>query len=365
MVFRKSYFATSTKNMDLSSATLFRKTLLAILIVTVLYFGQEFLMPLAIGGILSTLFLPFCSWMVKKKLPNGLAVLVCFLVLISFIVLMISLLGWKIADLIVDIDQIKQKAIDCYLGIQDYIFKKSGISVEQQTQILQDEKPSFSNIIQITFGSISAFFANTVLSLLYFVFLLYSRVHLRNFFVKLVSPSQKSEMEQTLKSVAKVSQQYLLGLSKMIVCLWVMYGIGFSIIGIEDVLFFAILCGMMEIVPYLGNITGTFLTVVISVLHGADSSMVVGILVVYALVQSIQGWILEPLMLGPQVKINPLFSVIALVLGQILWGIPGIILAIPLLGMIKIVCDHIESLHSIGFLIGEVEVSDKKQNKIL
>ena len=342
--------------MDASSSSLLRKTLLAILLVAVLYFGKEFLMPLAIGGILSTLFLPFCSWMVKKKLPNGLAVLVCLLVLISFFALMIALLGWKIADLIVDIDLIKQKGTDCYLQIQEYIFKKSGISVAQQTQILNDEKPSFSNIIQITFGSISSLLASTILSLLYFVFLLFSRTHIRNFFVRLVLPSQKTEMEQTLKSVAKVSQQYLLGLSKMIVCLWIMYGIGFSIIGIDDVIFFAILCGMMEIVPYVGNITGTFLTVVISVLHGADASMVVGILIVYALVQSIQGWVLEPLMLGPQVKINPLFSVIVLVLGQILWGIPGIILAIPLLGMIKIVCDHVESLHPIGFLIGEVEV---------
>lgn len=348
--------------MNVSSSSALQKSFFAFLLVAVLYFGKEFLMPLAIGGILSTFFLPFCSWLVKKKLPNSLAVLACFLVLISVIFIMISLLGWKIADLIVDIDLIKQKAIDSYLLVQEYIFKQSGISVEQQTEILKEEKPSFSNIIQITFGSISALLANTVLSLLYFVFLLYTRVHIRNFFVKLVPSSQKAEMEQTLESVAKVSQQYLLGLSKMIVCLWVMYGIGFSIIGIDDVLFFAILCGMMEIVPYVGNITGTFLTVLISVLHGADASMVVGILVVYALVQSIQGWILEPLMLGPQVKINPLFSVIALVLGQILWGIPGIILAIPLLGMIKIVCDHVESLHPIGFLIGDGE-NPKKESK--
>ena len=343
--------------MYISSSSVLRKILIASLLVAVLYFGQEFLMPLAIGGILSTLFLPFCGWLVTKKIPNGLAVVICLLVLISFIALLISLLGLKIADLIMEIDLVKQKATDCYLQVQEYIFKKSGISVAQQIQILNDEKPSFSNIVQITFGSISSLFANTILSILYFVFLLFSREHLRNFFVKLVPPSQKVEMEQTLKSVAKVSQQYLLGLSKMIVCLWVMYGIGFSIIGIDDVLFFAILCGLMEIVPYVGNLTGTFLTVVISVLHGADASMVVGILVVYALVQSIQGWILEPLMLGPQVKINPLFSVIALILGQLLWGIPGIILAIPLLGMVKIVCDHVESLHSIGFLIGEVDVS--------
>jgi predicted PurR-regulated permease PerM len=62
------------------------------------------------------------------------------------------------------------------------------------------------------------------------------------------------------------------------------------------------------------------------------------------------------LMLGPQVKINPLFTIIALVLGELLWGIPGIILAIPLTAMLKIICDHIEPLKPYGFLIGEIEL---------
>jgi predicted PurR-regulated permease PerM len=83
--------------------------------------------------------------------------------------------------------------------------------------------------------------------------------------------------------------------------------------------------------------------------------VLVGIAITYAIVQFIQGWVLEPLILGPQVKINPLFTIIALVLGELLWGIPGIILAIPILAIFKIVCDHIEPLQPIGFLIGEIK----------
>ena len=71
--------------------------------------------------------------------------------------------------------------------------------------------------------------------------------------------------------------------------------------------------------------------------------------------QLIQGWVLEPLIVGPQVKINPLFTILALVLGEFVWGIPGIILAIPLTGMFKIICDHIEPLKPYGFLIGEIK----------
>jgi predicted PurR-regulated permease PerM len=162
-------------------------------------------------------------------------------------------------------------------------------------------------------------------------------------------------MNKIIDGVSKVSQQYLLGLSKMIACLWVMYAIGFSILGVKNALFFAFLCGLLEIVPFIGNITGTTITVLVAGVQGGSLLMLTGIIGSYGIIQFIQGWVLEPLIVGSQVKINPLFTIIALVIGNIMWGIPGIFLAIPLMAMFKIVCDHIEPLRPYGFLIGEIE----------
>ena len=140
----------------------------------------------------------------------------------------------------------------------------------------------------------------------------------------------------------------------MIFLLWIMYGIGFSVLGVQNAIVFAVLCGLLEIVPFIGNITGTTITVLAAAIHGANIKVLIGIVVTYGIVQFIQGWLLEPLILGPQVKINPMFTIIALVFGQIIWGIPGIILAIPITAMLKIVCDHVEALKPYGFLIGEI-----------
>jgi len=214
--------------------------------------------------------------------------------------------------------------------------------------------------MQMMAGSVAYIVTNFILVLAYFVFLLYYRGHLKHFFIKLTPPSRQNEMNQILDKSAHVSQQYLLGLSKMIVCLWIMYSIGFSILGVKNFLFFAILCGILEIVPFVGNITGTTLTVAVAALHGASHYMLAGIIITYGVVQFIQGWFLEPLILGPQVKINPLFTIIALVLGQLLWGIPGILLAIPLSAIFKIICDHIEPLKPYGFLIGEIKNDTSK-----
>ena len=78
------------------------------------------------------------------------------------------------------------------------------------------------------------------------------------------------------------------------------------------------------------------------------------------LVQFVQTYILEPLVVGAEVNINPLFTILGIVAGEMLWGIPGMILAIPIMGITKIVCDHVTPLKPFGFLIGE---SKKKKDK--
>lgn len=343
--------------MTINNTSVFQKILLLFLVIAGLYFAKPFLMPLLIGGILATLFLPLCNWMERKNLSKGLAVFLSLLLLIAIITGFVLLLFWKVSEVMTDIALIKQKLFEAGYHIQKYIFDHLNITIEEQFKILKNEQPSYTNIMQIIVGSLTDFITTFVLILVYFVFLLYYRTHIKNFILKLTLPSQQDEVEKVLYNATNISQQYLVGLSKMIMCLWIMYGVGFSIIGVKNAIFFAILCGLLEIIPFVGNITGTTLTVLVSALHGASFPLLGGIVLTYGAIQFIQGFILEPVIVGPQVKINSLFTIIALVLGELLWGIPGIILAIPLTAIFKIVCDHIETLKPYGFLIGETETT--------
>jgi predicted PurR-regulated permease PerM len=358
IIFVLQYFI--KRKMTITNTSVIKNLLLLFLVIAGLYFAKSFLMPLLIGGILATLFLPFCRFMETKGIFKGLAVFVCLLTFLLLIATFITLLGWKVSELMTDIDLIKQKCLASFGSIQAYIFNHLGISVAKQSQIMKAEQPSISGIVQMMLGSVSYIFTNFILVSVYLFFLLFYRGHIKNFLLRLNPPAQRPEMEQIISSSTSISQQYLLGLSKMIGCLWIMYGIGFSIIGVENAIFFAILCGLLEIVPFVGNITGTTLTVLIAALHGGSLSLLGGIVLTYGIVQFIQGWVLEPLILGPQVKINPLFTIIALVIGELIWGIPGIILAIPITAIFKIVCDHIEPLKPYGFLIGDIETAKKE-----
>lgn len=346
--------------MTINNASIINKIGIIILIVLVGYFAKVLLMPLCIAGILATSFLPFCNWMERHKVPKWMAALICLLVLLLIILGFVATIGLKLADLLDDVTLMKQKIIDGVIKTQNYLFKHLGITVAKQTEIFTNEQPSYTGIMQIIANSLFYIFSNLILIFIYVAFLLFYRLHIKKFMLQLASTSQRDDVEKIINISAKVSHQYLIGLAKMIVCLWVMYGIGFNIIGVKNAIFFAVLCGLLEIVPYVGNITGTLLTVFVAAIHGASLSLIGGILIVYSSVQLIQGWLLEPLILGPQVKINPLFTIIALIVGELIWGIPGIILAIPVTAILKIIFDHIEPLKPYGFLIGEIENIKKK-----
>ena len=347
--------------MTITKSSIIKTLLILFLVFAGLHYAKDILMPLTIAGVLATLFFPFCKWMEGKKVPKGLAVLICVLILLIIIAGISVLLGWQISALANDFPMIKQKSRAIIDRIQEYILNNSNISAEEQFQIIKEEQPSYTNIVQMIVGSFTYILTNLLFTLVYLFCLLYYRSHIKQFILKITPTSDRKEMEQVIYNAALISQQYLVGLSKMIVCLWIMYSIGFSILGVKHALFFALLCGLLEIVPYVGNIVGTLLTVFVSAGQGASVEMLGGIIIVYGIVQLIQGWILEPLIVGHQVKINPFTTIIALVVGELVWGIPGIFLAIPIIAMIKIACDHFEPLKPYGFLIGPTE--SKKRNE--
>lgn len=345
--------------MTISSTSGLKKLLLLFLFIAGLYFAREFLTPLAVGAVVATLFLPLCRWMEQKKITRGLAAIFCLLILLIAISGIGILLSHQISTLSNDFSILRERSIELTHFIQKYIFDHSGISLEKQNQELINQQPAITLFLKEIAISLPSLLTNFILTLVYILFLLYYRSHIKQFILMFSSESQKNEMKKVIDSVGHVSQQYLLGLSKMIVCLWVMYGVGFSLLGVKHALFFAFLCGLLEIIPFIGNITGTTITVLVAGVQGGSFLMLAGIIGTYGIIQFIQGWVLEPLIVGSEVKINPLFTIIALVIGGLLWGLPGIFLAIPLMAMLKIVCDHIEPLKPYGFLIGAIESKKK------
>ncbi len=322
-----------------------------------LYYAKPFLVPLCFGGLLAMLFLPLTRWFESKRIPKGLSTVFCIIIFVSIIVAIIWLISWQITDLTSEASDIESKVKKMINDVKESVRHNIGISKKQQEELLAEQAKANGNFLTGLGSSLTGFIVDFVLMLVYIFLFMYYRERIKTFVLKLVSAPEKKNAETAIRDIEKVSQQYITGLGMMIGCLWIMYSIGFSIVGVKYAILFAIICGLLEIVPFVGNLLGNLLTIVMVIVQGGGIDMVIGVVITYAIVQFIQTYLLEPLVVGAEVNINPLFTIIILVSGELVWGVPGMVLAIPLLGIVKIICDHVDSLKPYGYLIG----SDKKK----
>lgn len=335
--------------------------ILAIIVMScvILYYGKPFLIPVAFAALLASFLVPVVNWLGQKGINKALSVIIAELLLITLFVALIALISWQISDLSSDATNIERRFTRKYEEIQGFITEKLHISQRQQQEILDQQRSNspakLSSMLTGFIKGIGGFTADTILALVYIFLFLYYRGHLKKFIISLAPQHQKENATDIIYRSQKITQKYLTGMALMILSLWVMYGIGFSIAGVKSPVFFAVLCGMLEIVPFIGNLVGTSLTVLVSLMQGGSSHVLIGILVTYGLVQFFQTYILEPLVVGAEVNLNPLFTILTLVAWEFIWGVPGMILAIPLMGVTKIICDHVEPLKPFGELIGGKE----------
>lgn len=351
--------------MDLSLTKAVKVLLFLFLLVASLYYARPFLVPVAFASLLAMLLLPLCRRLQHIGINKALAIVICIVAFVALMVGIIWLLYWQISDMAKDAATIEQTVNQKLSELKQYISHTFGISAQKQKDIIQNSDNSLtgkvSSLVTGVFSSMATFITNLLLVLIYVFLFMYYRSHLKRFVLLLIPSAKQQKALEVIDSCQKVAQEYLTGLALMIVCLWVMYGIGFTIVGIKNPIFFAILCGLLEIVPYVGNLTGSSITALMAMAQGGSWSMVLGVLITYSIVQFTQSYIIQPLVVGRQVNLNPVFSIGGIVVGDLIWGIPGMILIIPLLGITKIVCDHIEPLKPYGFLMGEIK--SKRSNR--
>lgn len=336
----------------------------AFMVVSGMYFAREFLIPIAIASLLAMLFLPLSRWFESKGISRVIASLLCVLLFLLGIAGIVALFSWQASDISNDLSQIGDRLSKIGSNIKEYIAKNVGITPEKQKEFIDKQAESSSggsgNKAGTVFSILMGILVDSIVVIVYLFLFLSSRAHLKKFVLMLVPTGETKETEQIIRDSGKMAQKYISGMGMMIGMLWILYGIGFTVAGVENALFFAVLCGILEIIPFIGNLVGNFLTVLMVVSQGGDTNMIMAVIGTYLVVQFLQTYILEPLVVGSEVNINPLFTILVLVFMELVWGIAGLILAIPMIGIIKIICDHIKPLKPYGFLIGKEKSGEPK-----
>jgi predicted PurR-regulated permease PerM len=121
-----------------------------------------------------------------------------------------------------------------------------------------------------------------------------------------------------------------------------------------------LIAGIFNLIPYIGIFTSLVLSTFVTFATGAVATKILLVVIVYVVVHLIDSNILLPLIVGSKVRINALVTVIGVILGEMIWGISGMFLSIPVIAISKIIFDRVESLKPWGLLLGEEEENKPK-----
>jgi predicted PurR-regulated permease PerM len=125
------------------------------------------------------------------------------------------------------------------------------------------------------------------------------------------------------------------------------------ILGIDYALLIGILGGLLNIIPYVGGLVAVALPIMVALVTKSSHLYVLYVMAAYYFIQLVDNNYIVPKIVASKVKINALFAIIVIIGGNALWGLPGMFLSLPLLAIVKVICDHIEALKPWGFLLGD------------
>ena len=328
------------------------------LLVLIMSYGRFILMPLAFAALFSMLLSPvikrFESWRMNRAVSIILALSI-ILILLSVFVTFITLQIIQFSDSLADVaDKFKSTS---YGGLH-FIEGITGISEERQTEYI---KNGLRNLFE-TGGEFMSSMAEATMGTLIFMgllpififFMLYYKEMYKTFLEKTFENSHNSDIHIVVKRVQRVTQNYLVGLFTVIGIMALLNAIGLLIIGLDYAIFFAVFASFLTIIPFVGSILGMLPAVLYAFLFGGSLWLPVLVISVFTIVQIIESSFLTPKIVGSRVSINPFVAIIVLLVGAELWGIAGMILFIPLLGIIRVGVSQVRELKPYGYLLGNI-----------
>jgi predicted PurR-regulated permease PerM len=187
----------------------------------------------------------------------------------------------------------------------------------------------------------------------YIFMILFYQPLLLEFIRRLFGTSNKSQVSEIVTQTKTVIQRYLIGLVIEAVIIATLETAALLILGIDYAILLGIIGALLNIIPYIGGLVAVALPMMVALATKSTAWYALYVLAIYYFIQLIDNNYIVPKIVASKVKINALFSIIVVIAGNALWGIPGMFLSIPLLAIVKLIFDHIEPLKPWGFLLGD------------
>lgn len=335
-----------------------------IALVYIAFVGRQVLMPILFAFLFAILLLPLTQlFEYRMRMSRGLACLTAVVVFVVSLAFIGNLLGLQIASLAGDWPQLKTQLLGLQQTVQQWLQTKLHIDAKKQAAFINDASKSFmagsSGVLKSTLFSVSALAILLTLTFIYTFFFLYLRKLLVRFLVAAFTDKHAGLISEIAMQVQYVIKRYIVGLVMEMLVVSCIAIIVFLTLGVKYFFLLGLLVGILNILPYVGIFTALAVAACVTfATAGGNSALLVAVSVIC--IHLVDSNFLMPRIVGSHVKLNAFFVIIGVVLGEMIWGIPGMFLSVPYLAIAKVVFDRIEGLQPWGVLIGEEEHTPKK-----
>lgn len=314
--------------------------------------GAFLLVPLVWGVFFAFALYPLSNWFERKSLPRSLAIVLSILLVSSVAFGIFYMLLDQMVGLIRDIPEIGQSLqtkLNNYLEELSLLLGRETLSGANSDELLTYFKPE--NLNNTLFATGKSLTLAGIIPL-YIFLLMYYKDFFVEFLIRFSSSSKDRVLEWAIDS-GKVIQLYLSGMIRVTGIVAVLAGLFFYLIDVEYFLLFAAFIAVMNLIPYVGVFISSFFAILYVFL--TTDTMIYPLMTFGVLwgIQLLENNIITPLIVGSQVKVNALAVVLAILLGGWLWGISGMVLFIPLVGVLKITLERSAGLEAFGYLLSD------------
>lgn len=339
----------------------------ATLFFHILVVGKNIIVPIVIAILISFLVFPMVSWLETKLRFPRLVSAICSLIAI---LIFFTGIGWffgaQINSFSEDFSMINERYQEMKRSlpyiVQDWL---NNFSTDQLIKYFE------TNFQSIFFG-ITGFVGGLAVIYLvpiYVVLMLIYRDMFYEFLCRIfqskrtiesVDGEKVSGVDVVLPNVRNITRQYITGMFYVICVLFVLNSIALSIIGVKHAFLFAAFAAILNIVPFIGPLVGSALPILFAMITMDSLWYPVAVFASFVFIQTLESNLITPGIVGKNVSLNPLVTIIALFVGASIWGVVGMILFIPMVAILKELLSHIPGLEPFSYVMGQDEKSNQK-----
>jgi predicted PurR-regulated permease PerM len=318
----------------------------------ILYLAQALLIPFVLALLFAMLMTPVSRWLEEHYVPRWLAAMICLIILLSALAGLGYFIGSQVTHFTEDLPELQDKVMERVEELRAFMEKNFGITLTRES--LPGTGSAANMATRFVFGAFNFVFTFGLI-MVYIYLIIYYRRKLQRFIVKVFKAEEREKTRSVIHESGKVAQHYLGGIFIVCTILAILNTTALLIIGIEHAVLFGVIAGYMNFIPFIGTFLGSMLPITMALL--TEDSFVPALLVAaaFAFNQFLEESVLTPYFVGSKVNINPLAVVLAIIAGNLMWGVAGIVIFIPFLAIAKIIFDHVEPLKPYGYVIGGSE----------